>query len=55
MAPGEQLVLTDLLASQFGTSGDGNHDHLTDFTRPMTGSFWFVPSLQDLLDAIRPG
>ena len=43
-----------MLARMFGTSGDGVHDHLTDFTRPVTGSFWFVPSLGDLLAAIKP-
>ena len=43
-----------MLARMFGASGDGGHDHLTDFTRPVTGSFWFVPSLDDLLAAIRP-
>jgi putative iron-dependent peroxidase len=43
-----------MLARMFGTSGDGSHDHLTDFTRPVTGSFWFVPSLDDMLAAIRP-
>jgi putative iron-dependent peroxidase len=43
-----------MLARMFGTSGDGNHDHLTDFTRPVSGSFWFVPSLDDLLVAIEP-
>jgi putative iron-dependent peroxidase len=43
-----------MLARMFGTSDDGGHDHLTDFTRPVTGSFWFVPSLDDLLPAINP-
>ena len=41
-----------MLARMFGTSGDGLHDHLTDFTRPVTGSSWFVPALADLLDAV---
>lgn len=43
-----------MLARMFGASGDGGHDHLTDFTHPVSGSFWFVPSLGDLLDAIGP-
>jgi putative iron-dependent peroxidase len=43
-----------MLARMFGTGSDGNHDHLTDFTHPVTGSFWFVPSLGDLLAAINP-
>ena len=43
-----------MLARMFGVSGDGGHDHLTDFSRPMSGSYWFVPSLPDLLEAISP-
>lgn len=43
-----------MLARMFATSGDGGHDALTDYTKPVTGSFWFVPSLRDLLDAITP-
>jgi putative iron-dependent peroxidase len=43
-----------MLARMFGASDDGGHDHLTDFTRPVTGSFWFVPSLDDLLAAVNP-
>jgi putative iron-dependent peroxidase len=43
-----------MLARMFGASGDGEHDHLTDFTHPVSGSFWFVPSLDDLLVAIKP-
>jgi putative iron-dependent peroxidase len=41
-----------MLARMFGTSGDGLHDRLTDFSRPVTGSFWFVPSLADLAAAL---
>jgi putative iron-dependent peroxidase len=43
-----------MLARMFGTTGDGEHDHLTDFTKPVSGSFWFVPALGDLRDAITP-
>ncbi len=43
-----------MLARMFGASGDGDHDHLTDFSHPVSGSFWFVPSLEDLLAAILP-
>ena len=42
-----------MLARMFGAAGDGGHDHLTDFTKPVTGSFWFVPSLDDLLAAVK--
>jgi porphyrinogen peroxidase len=44
---------TKMLANMFGVSGDGLHDRLTDFTTPVTGSFFFAPSL-DALDGILP-
>ncbi len=37
-----------MLARMFGTSGDGVHDHLLDFTRAVTGSYYFAPSVEDL-------
>ncbi len=37
-----------MLARMFGTSGDGIHDRLMDFTRPVTGSIYFAPSLSFL-------
>jgi putative iron-dependent peroxidase len=43
-----------MLAAMFGTSGDGLHDHLTDFTTPVSGAFYFAPSL-DALEGILPG
>jgi putative iron-dependent peroxidase len=42
-----------MLARMFGTTSDGVHDRLTDFTRPVSGSFYFAPSL-DALDGILP-
>ncbi len=44
---------TKMLANMFGTSGDNLHDRLTDFTTPVSGSFFFAPSL-DALDGILP-
>ena len=41
-----------MLARMFGTSGDGIHDHLLDFSRPVTGSYYFAPSLEDLAAVI---
>ena len=38
----------NLLNRMYGVAGDGLRDHLTDFTRAVTGAFWFVPSLEDL-------
>ncbi len=43
-----------MLARMFGTTGDGLHDHLTDFTHPVSGSYYFAPSL-DALDGLLPG
>jgi putative iron-dependent peroxidase len=37
-----------MLARMFGTSGDGLHDRLTDFTRPVSGAYYFAPSLEAL-------
>jgi putative iron-dependent peroxidase len=45
---------TKMLARMYGTSGDGLHDHLMDFTTAVSGSFYFAPSL-DALDGILPG
>jgi putative iron-dependent peroxidase len=42
-----------MLANMYGTSDDGLHDHLMDFTRAVSGSFYFAPSL-DALDGILP-
>ena len=37
-----------MLAQMFGTSADGIRDHLMDFSTPVTGSYYFAPSLEDL-------
>ncbi len=44
---------TKMLRRMFGLSGDGLHDHLTDFTTPVSGAHYFAPSL-DALDGILP-
>lgn len=41
-----------MLRRMFGQSGDGLRDRLTEFSRPVTGSFYFVPSLEALGDAL---
>lgn len=40
-----------MLRRMFGEA-DGVHDRLTEFVRPVTSSAWFVPSLEDLDDAL---
>ena len=37
-----------LLARIFGTASDGVRDRLTDFTRPVTASYYFAPALHTL-------
>jgi putative iron-dependent peroxidase len=39
-----------MLRRMFGAADDGLHDHLTDFTRPVSGSAYFVPSVESLGD-----
>ena len=37
-----------MLARMFGTTGDGLHDRLMDFTRATSGAYYFAPSLEIL-------
>lgn len=41
-------IIDEMLARMFGTSGDGLHDRLTEFTTPVRGAWYFTPSLDDL-------
>ena len=41
-----------MLRRMFGHAGDGLHDHLTDFSRPVSGSAYFVPSVEALGDVL---
>ena len=43
-----------MLTAMYGTADDGLHDRLMDFTTPLSGAFYFAPSL-DALDGILPG
>ena len=43
---------TAMLTRMFGGAGDGLHDRLTDFTRPVSGAYYFVPSLEQLGEAL---
>ena len=43
-----------MLARMYGVE-DGIRDRLTEFTRPVSGSAWFVPSLEDLAEAAGGG
>ncbi len=37
-----------MLARMFGTTGDGLHDRLTEFSRPATGAFYFAPPTETM-------
>jgi putative iron-dependent peroxidase len=37
-----------MLSRMFGTAGDGVHDRLTDFSRPVAAAYYFAPSLNAL-------
>lgn len=41
-----------MLRRMFGQTDDGLHDRLTEFSRPVSGAYYFVPSLEDLGDAL---
>ncbi len=45
-------IFESMLAAMFGAAGDGRHDHLMDFTSPVSGAFFFAPPLK-MLAAIR--
>ena len=42
---GERIRFDRMLAAVFGTADDGHHDQLTDYSRPVSGAFYFAPSL----------
>lgn len=43
-----------MLAKMFGTSDDGLHDRLTDFSHPVSGAYYFAPSLNVLNEPAGP-
>ena len=43
-----------MLARMLGTAADGVRDHLTDFSRPVTGAYYFAPSLNALNELAGP-
>ena len=44
----EQARFDNVLASMYGLDGAATTDHLLDFSTPITGSYWFAPSEDDL-------
>ena len=43
-------IFDRMLGRMMGISGDGLHDRLMDFTKPVTGAVFFVPSKEFLID-----
>ncbi len=43
-----------MLARMFGTAGDGPHDRLIDFSRPVSGAYYFAPSINALNELVGP-
>ncbi len=43
-----------MLARMFGTAGDGLHDRLLDFSRPIKGAYYFAPSMNALTEVGGP-
>jgi putative iron-dependent peroxidase len=41
-------IIDAMLARMFGLTDDGVHDRLTDFTTPVTGAYYFAPSIESL-------
>jgi putative iron-dependent peroxidase len=46
----DRARISRMLGRMFGTDGDGIHDRLTDFSRPVTGAFYFAPPLSLLVE-----
>ena len=47
----ERSRFDTMLSRMFGTAPDGLHGRLTDFSRPVTGAYYFAPS-QTLLNEL---
>ena len=40
------------LARMYGTAGDGSYDRVTEFSRALSGSYWFAPSCEVMAQAL---
>jgi len=47
---GDRLRFDVMLERMFGLAEDGLRDHLTDFSRPVSGGYYFAPSLNALAE-----
>ncbi len=51
---GERSRYEQLLARMFGNAADGVRDRLLDFSHPVSGSYYFAPSLNALAEVAGP-
>ena len=49
----DNTILEKMLANMFGTSDDGLHDHLMDYTSAKSGAYFFAPSVEMLEGLIK--
>lgn len=47
-------LIQEMLDRMFGTSGDGLFDHFTLYSKPVSGSWYFVPPINSLTEAFGP-
>jgi putative iron-dependent peroxidase len=50
----ERARFERMLGRMFGTDGDGRHDRLTEFSRPVSGAYYFAPPMNLLADLAIP-
>ena len=43
------------LQRMFGTVDDGLHDKLLEYSQPLTSSYWFAPSIEDIEESLNAG
>ncbi|MBL4614656.1 MAG: Dyp-type peroxidase [Magnetovibrio sp.] len=48
----EQARFESVLASMYGLDENGISDHLLEFSKALTGSYWFAPTIEDLAAAL---
>lgn len=48
----DTLRYSSQLESMFGLSGDTKYDQLIRFSKPVTSSYWFAPSVEDLKETL---
>ena len=50
----DPAVIDTMLERMFGATGDGLTDHLTKYSTPVSGSYYFVPAVPDMAEVFGP-